>query len=259
IKKDNYQLKVGKVRLGDRFVIPVVLGTGLKYAESLVKHGELPSTVDELSASTLNLQGMECRWDKIKPPPNTNEVVCLLVEATKEESQAEVFRKVMDELTLIYGPLPRRRPISLPKLKLDNSFGKIRKEMITKLSAFDPIYLIRNWFLTLIGRYYLRYDKQGKQYLEDLIEFSDTLVIDGRINTVISGTAQQREKLIAVLDKMEQAGELIYGHHLSSNSIMSCYVRDRQNQHIHFVDGADGGYTRAARQLKGKLKRGIKA
>ena len=84
-------------------------------------------------------------------------------------------------------------------------------------------------------------------------ELSDTLTIDGRINTVIAGTAQQRQQLTAELDRMEATGAILYGLYATSASIMSCYVRNREDQHIHFIDGADGGYTHAATMLKRKL------
>lgn len=83
---------------------------------------------------------------------------------------------------------------------------------------------------------------------------SDTLVIDGKINTVITGTAAQRASLQELLDGMEAAGEIVYGLHVSGASIMSCYVRNLHDDHIHFVDGSGGGYTQAARMLKSKLK-----
>jgi len=35
---------------------------------------------------------------------------------------------------------------------------------------------------------------------------------------------------------------------------MSCYVRDRKDQHVHFVDGSGGGYTQAAGMLKKKIR-----
>lgn len=251
----GYQFKIARIKLGQKFIIPLVLGNGLKFAESLVKNRSLKPALYESNTATLNLQGMECRWDKIKPPPNTNEVVCLLIEARKEDEQAKVFKKALDLIEEAYGSLQDRRPISLPKLELDTSLKKIQKEMKVKVRSWNPIYLIRTWLFTLMGHYYFKFNKKSQEYLKSLIEFSDTLVFDGRISTVISGTAEQRIQLITALDQLEEEGEIVYGHHLSSNSIMSCYVRDRKDQHIHFVDGSDGGYTRAAVQLKKKLKR----
>ena len=34
---------------------------------------------------------------------------------------------------------------------------------------------------------------------------------------------------------------------------MSCYVRNMNDKHVHFVDGAEGGYTKAAGVLKKKI------
>ena len=81
----------------------------------------------------------------------------------------------------------------------------------------------------------------------------DTLVIDGRINTIITGSVSQRKELEQLLNQMEQDGEILYGLHISNASIMSCYVRDLKDDHIHFVDGSDGGYTQAAKILKAKF------
>ena len=96
--------------------------------------------------------------------------------------------------------------------------------------------------------------KTGKVYLHNLVELSDTLVIDGKINTVISGTTHQREQLVDALTKLEKDGEILFGLYVSTESVMSCYVRNLNDRHVHFVDGAEGGYTNAASIIKRKLK-----
>ena len=95
--------------------------------------------------------------------------------------------------------------------------------------------------------------KKGKVYLHNLVDMSDTLVIDGKINTVISGNAQQREWLQTALNKIEADGEILYGLFVSKESVMSCYVRNMNDRHVHFVDGAEGGYTKAAGVIKQKI------
>jgi hypothetical protein len=82
---------------------------------------------------------------------------------------------------------------------------------------------------------------------------SDTLVIDGKINTVITGTETQRLQLVQHLNQLEEAGKIYYAFYVSKESVMSCYVRDYKQEHIHFVDGAEGGYTKAAGVLKLKI------
>jgi hypothetical protein len=72
---------------------------------------------------------------------------------------------------------------------------------------------------------------------------------------IISGKSEQRSMLTKFLDELESAGKIIYGIHVSKESIISCYVQDRKKHHIHFINGADGGYTKAAMVLKKKMKK----
>jgi Protein of unknown function (DUF3095) len=55
------------------------------------------------------------------------------------------------------------------------------------------------------------------------------------------------------LQQLEADGDILYGLHISGESVMSCYVRNLDDQHVHFIDGADGGYTKAAGVLKKKI------
>lgn len=80
-------------------------------------------------------------------------------------------------------------------------------------------------------------------------------MLDGFLNTVISGTDKQVNRLKILLDELESNNEIIYGMHITHASIMSCYIEDREEKHIHFVDGTEGGYTSAAIMFKEKLKK----
>ena len=255
IYKEDHVLKITKLRTSQLFSIPVVLGDGLTYAEQVIKGENYFLDLSRGNSDALDLTGMQCRWDKIKPPQNYDEVVSLLVTARESEQQAESFKKVIDKLDEIYGGPERRKPISVPMLKLKATLEKIGQEMRVRFGGYRPVYLLHKWITTLLGYFYFR-TKQGKRYLLQLVDMSDTLVIDGRINTVISGTTQQRQQLVAALNELETQGFIQYGLFVSKESIMSCYVRNMNEDHIHFVDGAEGGYTKAAGMLKNKRTKG---
>ena len=252
IYKEGHLLRITKLRASQLFSIPVVLGDGLTYAEKIIKGENYSLDLTGSKLSALDLSGMQCRWDKIKPPQDYDEVVSLIVTAKESEKQAEAFKKVIDKLDEIYGEAERRKPISVPMLKLKSTLEKISQEMRVRFGGYRPIYLLNKWITSLLGHFYFR-TRKGRRYLVQLVDLSDTLVIDGKINTVISGTLQQREQLIAALNELETQGFIHYGLFVSKESIMSCYVRNLNEDHIHFVDGSEGGYTKASVMLKRKF------
>ena len=254
IYKEKIELKIAKAEINDIFNIPVVLGDGLQYAESIIKNeNPLKKENVRIDQFPLNLNGMECKWDKISPPEETQEVVCLIVTGCGNQDPSIIFSEVLKAIDEIYGSQKRRKPISIKRLRLKAGFQKINSEMRAKLGRFDGFYLLKNLVKTNFGKFYLKNSNAGKRYLQNLVELTDTLTIDGRINTVITGTSEQRISLISFLDLLEKSNKIRYGLFVSKESVMSCYVRDMgTNEHIHFVDGSDGGYTRAANSLKKK-------
>lgn len=249
----QHALRITKLKASHIFNIPVLLGTGLAYAEKIIKNTtEAQSAYTMSEPGELDMSGMHCRWDKVKPPATAFEVVSLLVISRDHVSQPDVFKAVMNAIDNIYGEETKRKPISIDKLKMVATFQKIGAEMRTRFGRYNFFYLVKTWLTTIIGQLYFK-TKKGKQYLYKLVDMADTLVIDGKINTVITGTTAQREELVAELNKFENGGKILYGLHISKASVMSCYVRNLDDEHIHFVDGDDGGYTQAATVLKKKI------
>jgi hypothetical protein len=163
----------------------------------------------------------------------------------------------MNSIDSIYGSPRKRKPLSTQQLHLKVSWKRIITESKVKFGHLSFFYVLWNWLLTGFGPFYFAVNDEGKQYLKELVEWSDTLVIDGRIHTIITGTERQRAELVKILDELETTGDILYGIHISPQSIMSCYVRKGEKQHLHFVDGSEGGYTKAAGVLKKKW-RGLK-
>ncbi len=248
----GHEINISKFAISDFFSIPVVLGDGLNYAENLIKAEDYAFNQEDEIFHELDLNGMQCRWDKIPPPENVNEIVTLLVVSPQIEKQAEAYSKVISLIDEIYGGIKKRQPISIDKLKLKTTFNRLSTEMRARIGKVRFLELIRNWFVNSFGKLYFL-TASGKRYLNKLVEMSDTLVMDGKINTVICGSEKQRLALTEKLELLEKSGDIIFGLYVSQESVMSCYVRDLKDAHIHFVDGADGGYTQAARILKGKL------
>jgi hypothetical protein len=245
-------LQIAKLQHSSGIGKAVILGNGLRFAEQKIK--QLNSERKDTKTGKLNLQGLECRWNKIKPPSESNEIVCYLIEAVDFASQVHIYRDVLLKVDEIYGSIEKRNPLSLSRLKLLLNFQKIRKEMMVKYGHWRANYFTIAYLKTLFGRLFFRFNKKGREYLDQLISNADTLIIDGRINTIISGQKEKRIQLIDYLNEQERLGNLVYGHHISKESIMTCYIENRNEKHQHFVDGSEGGYTEAAKEFKRKLR-----
>ena len=256
----GHTIQIAKVEFSKNFNKPVVLGNGLKYAEEIIKSPGAGTDVPMPASDDLNMEGLECRWDKIKPPIADDEIVCFIIEAAEADAQKKIFEDTLQQINQIYGSPQERNPLSVERLKLLLSLKKIKNEMLVRYGRWKSRYLNNSFVEIILGflwfRFNLKIKKQkGKDYLEQVMNNADTLTIDGRINTVITGLPEKRTRLLEYLKQQEDKGLLFYGHHISKESIMTCYIENRIDKHIHFVDGGDGGYTEASKELKKKLKK----
>ena len=89
-----------------------------------------------------------------------------------------------------------------------------------------------------------------------MVQRSDYWKYDDTLRFVVDVTPAQKAALIACFDDLEARGEIVYGVHAAAEALMTCVVQDRTDHHVHFIDGGDGGYARAAKQLKAKLGQG---
>ena len=248
--ESEVQLKIAKHRLTDKLSIPIVLGDGLKVAESMIKSSFKEEETTAFDETLLNLEGMECRWDQILPDQQQTKVVCLLLDASLEKDQRNVYKKVLAQMDEEFGKFENRQPIKSNNLKLDPNPTKVWEEMKIRLTSTSWMYFFKSWLKTNFGRIYLNLTSSGKQYLSQIEQLSHTFMLDGMINTVFTAEQKSIDRFIAYLDEMERDKKLIYGIHVTHASVMSCYVLDRRTTHSHFVDGTEGGYTSAAKMFK---------
>ena len=247
-------IKIAKHRLTEQLTIPIVLGNGLKKAEEIIKANFVENNATSFKKDLLNLEGMECRWKEINPSQTKNKVICLLLDATVEAIQIEVYSEVLSKIDSLFGTFKNRQPIKSQNLKLNYSIYNIWEEMKISLVNKSWMYLFKNWFSTLIGTLYLRITSTGKQYLQQISQLSHTFMLDGKVNTIFTGEQSKIDAFLEYLNQLEKEKKIIFGIHITHASVMSCYVLDRKTKHSHFVDGTEDGYTSAAKMFKMKLK-----
>ena len=74
------------------------------------------------------------------------------------------------------------------------------------------------------------------------------------LRMVMDGSEAQYRDLRNYLEGKRREGRLVYSMHKSGEALLTCIVFSYNGNHVHFVDGSDGGYAVAARGLKAQLK-----
>jgi hypothetical protein len=95
-------------------------------------------------------------------------------------------------------------------------------------------------------------EKYKREITENAVDFARS---GSALCLVFDCPGDRIEMVRAFMEERQARGELQYGMHISDYAVMTCFVTTpSQNEHVHFIDGGDGGYTTAATQLKAKAR-----
>ena len=259
----GYAVQIAKYQASTDYAQAVFLGGGLAWAERLIKDPERGARyrLDPYGPHPeADFSGVECRWNHVRSP--YGETVTLLVAAHADDA-AEVYRGVLAAIERIYGADAERRPVVPSQLKPSFSFrhlGAMEPRVRVRRSWWRrAAYTLRIWLHQVLLVLLLRFGMitgttRWRDYLGQISATTDHKKFDEVLRMVLAGTSEQRHALMAELETRYQQGKLAYGLHVSGSTVMTCLVYERMGQQVHFVDGAGGGYTRAANDLKLRLQ-----
>jgi hypothetical protein len=92
-----------------------------------------------------------------------------------------------------------------------------------------------------------------KLYKSDVSRNSDFRKFDDGLKMTIDVGGDVLKKIESRLERAAQAGICRYGLHRQSSALMTCIVPSPMTRdHMHFIDGAAGGYAMAASNLKAR-------
>ncbi len=93
-----------------------------------------------------------------------------------------------------------------------------------------------------------------KTYKVEVTQNSDFRKFDDGLKMTIDIDAERLRRIETLLEDASTAGISRYGLHRQESALITCFVpTHRAHDHIHFIDGAAGGYAMAASNLKAKL------
>jgi len=253
-------------RIDNPFQQAMFQGDGLGLAESLVKDPRIDNPFiisEEQIEANGSFEGFECRWNEIPSPHE--ETVAILVQALEKEIAAKeiIYHKVSQKIFNIYGDEKEHHPLRVEKLSITNSVKKLSTEVkvrVTSLNFWNRCrYMLKLEFLSCVGRFLMNKNIKTENadwghYKQTLIANTDYRKFDEVLRMIISGTVEQRKQLTFYLEHLHDERKIVFGIHASPNSLITCLVFNYDTDHIHFLDGSNGGYTIAAKEMKRQLK-----
>ena len=93
-----------------------------------------------------------------------------------------------------------------------------------------------------------------KTYVRQVVENSDFRKYDDGLRMILDCTPELERALTQRLAQAASAGIVKYGLHRQDAAMMTCFTPSAlRSDHVHFIDGARGGYASAATALKATL------
>lgn len=252
IIKRHKQILITKYKVSKDYTQALIKGGGLELCDELLKSSDeylIKEKVDD--TFKLDISGLECRWKAIKTPKEEN--LSIIIKAFDESH----YEKILRDLDEILGNNTLRHPIIDENLKL--SFKS--KELNVEASIYSKSYIIKHLIslkfklINALGAYLIKNKVSlWGNYKDKIIKTADTEKFDDMLRMVVATSFEQTKKLETYLEDESKNKNLEYGLHKSDSSLMTCLIFQRHGKHIHFVDGSNGGYASAAKNLKNSLK-----
>ncbi|MGB0507771.1 MAG: DUF3095 domain-containing protein [Pikeienuella sp.] len=199
-----------------------------------------------------DLEGLSCRWEPLKS--RNGVMLTVIMQATDNPSgAADALATVLGARVAAFAPahddtMRFRWPPRGLRLEIKAGLKQGRKLRRACWAHFTSMMqLICEKRGVKIGDY------DGATYREELKAQTDYRKFDGALRMVLDLSLSQADAIEGWLADEYAAGRLKYGTHRSDSALMTCLLFNlAESQHIHFIDGSNGGYAMAAKAMKSR-------
>jgi hypothetical protein len=228
-------------------------GGGIGWAEAAMKRGEFaiaaapPGTQPDLS-------GLSCRFEEM--PSVRGLILSVLVVPASGADQAAFRRVIEDIINLVERspdagrPVPSGGPpLKWPPAGVDYEVRAMRGGSLLKRRAI--VLALTLWAYSVMRLGIKVGDFVPERYKQQVVENSDFRKFDDGLKMILDCTPELEAALTQRLVGAAASGIVRYGLHRQDAAMMTCFTPSvMRADHVHFIDGARGGYASAATALK---------
>jgi len=228
-------------------------GGGLGWAEAAMKRGEFAIAAAPPGTQP-DLTGLSCRFEEI---PSVRGLILSVLVVPARNADPQAFRKLIEDVIALSERSPdagRPVPPGGPPLK----WPPAGVEFEARTHRWGPLFMRRAAVLALTLYVYviMRFGISvggfvPKTYVQQVVENSDFRKYDDGLRMILDCAPELERALTERLARAASEGVARYGLHRQDAAMMTCFTPSAlRSDHVHFIDGARGGYASAATALK---------
>ena len=245
---------VAKFLLSGQYPLALFRGGALSKADTMIKQDAERYEIPHIEGADTDLRALSCRWKAI----DASHGCALSVLAAGVHDDDRSIGELLVEIDRILAPgTDAANPVNTDRMMYRGLFEMLKADHLHQRSfwarlkrQFDTVaaYVL---FRLGLRRALPRFD----HYVQATPAHSDYRKFDDVLRMIIDCSPEQATQIEAVCSALGEKYGMTYGLHRNQCFLMTCYAPGfGDGQHVHFIDGADGGYTLAAKQLKSQTK-----
>jgi len=253
IRAQGLDIRVARYAPSPNVSYAMFSGGGLGWAEVAMKRGEFAVPVAPPGTHP-DLSGLSCRFEEI--PSAQGVILSVLIVASPGADQAGFRSLIENVIALVERSPDAGRPVQSagPQFRWPPSGvefearaargGPLIVRRITVLATTLVSYLIMRFGIRIGGFV-------PKTYTRQVVENSDFRKYDDGLRMILDCSPDLADALERLLS--DAAGKRLarYGLFRQDAAMMTCFTPSAlRSDHVHFIDGARGGYASAALTLK---------
>jgi len=253
IREQGLDIRVARFGPSPNLSYAMFSGGGLGWAEAAMKRGEFAVPAAP-SGTQPDLSGLSCRFEEM-PSVRGNILSLLVVPASGADPAG--FRKLIEDIVALVERSPdaaRPVPPGGPALR----WPPAGVEFEARAARGGPLFKRRAFVLanTLFAYLVMRFGITvggfvPKTYVQQVVENSAFRKYDDGLRMILDCTPELERALTQRLARAASTGIARYGLHRQDAAMMTCFTPSAlRSDHVHFIDGARGGYASAAIALK---------